>query len=444
MLNWISAEEEVVVEERGKLLRPSYYVQLLKRRWAFILLPFLCVSGLGLAFAMLAPPTYYSEGKVIVQSQQIPTELVRPTVTTAAQERLQVIQQRTMTRDDLLSIIEKFNLYAEKRPTLATSELVELMRRSIKIATIEMPLEFGQRARAENPTVVFSVGFEYTDAKVAADVTKELIGQMIAEDVRDRTSRAADTTKFLAVQYQKLETENAAIDAKIAEAKSSLRKPSNGSGGDQQGVLLNQLRDELAQKSALYSDQHPILQALKRQIKSLESATAPKKPSGEDAEVGLDALLAQQELARKSLETASAKYSAAQAGENLEKMRQSEKLDILEQPTVPQRSVRPNRLKLVASAIIAGLIAGIVLAYLTEVLDYRIRASTDISNIVDQQLVISIPYISTHSERRARRANMFFASFAGVLVLAGLFAARETVIPHAASMLTRAQTSLLQ
>ena len=64
---------------------------------------------------MLWPPTYLSEGKILVQSQQIPTELVRPTVTNAAQERIQVIEQRTMTRENLLAIIDKFQLFPDKR-----------------------------------------------------------------------------------------------------------------------------------------------------------------------------------------------------------------------------------------------------------------------------------------------------------------------------------------
>ena len=69
----------------------------------------------GLAIAALWPATYLSEGKILVQSQQIPTELVRPTVTNAAQERIQVIEQRMMTRENLLAIVDKFQLFPTKR-----------------------------------------------------------------------------------------------------------------------------------------------------------------------------------------------------------------------------------------------------------------------------------------------------------------------------------------
>ena len=57
---------------------------------------------------MLWPPTYLSEGKILVESQQIPVDLVKPTVTTASKERIQVIEQRVMTRDNLLAILDKY------------------------------------------------------------------------------------------------------------------------------------------------------------------------------------------------------------------------------------------------------------------------------------------------------------------------------------------------
>jgi len=48
-------------------------------------IPFVLVASAGIAVALIWPATYLAEGKILVQSQQIPTELVRPTVTNAAQ-----------------------------------------------------------------------------------------------------------------------------------------------------------------------------------------------------------------------------------------------------------------------------------------------------------------------------------------------------------------------
>ena len=146
------------------MLRPSFYWALFKRRWAYFSIPFVLIASAGVGVAYLWPATYLSEGKILVQSQQIPSELVRPTVTSAAQERIQVIQQRTMTRDNLIAIADKFQLFPDKRTLMSPTELVELVRKNIKIAPVDLQLEFKQRSRAENPTIVFSVGFEYADA----------------------------------------------------------------------------------------------------------------------------------------------------------------------------------------------------------------------------------------------------------------------------------------
>ena len=184
-------------QDRSHLLRPSYYLDILRRRWLAFILPVVLIAGAGTAAVLIWPPTYLAEGKILVQSQQIPTELVRPTVTSAAQERIQVIQQRTMTRDNLIAIADKFQLFPDKRPLMSVTELVDLMKKSTKIAPVDPILDFKQRSRTDNPTIVFSVGFEYGDPAVAARVANLFMTLILNEDLRDRTSRATDTSRFL-------------------------------------------------------------------------------------------------------------------------------------------------------------------------------------------------------------------------------------------------------
>src|ERR1035441_9138418 len=105
--------------DRSYLLRPAFYWELVKRRWLLFIIPFVPILIGGLAAAALWPATYRSEAKILEQAQQIPTELVRPTVTNAAQERIQVIEQRTMTRDNLLAIVDKFKLFPERRALMS-------------------------------------------------------------------------------------------------------------------------------------------------------------------------------------------------------------------------------------------------------------------------------------------------------------------------------------
>src|SRR5665213_3155707 len=153
----IEDEFEPLEQDSSHLLRPAFYWELVKRRWIAFLVPFILLAPIGIVAALLWPPTYLSEGKILVQSQQIPTELVRPTVTSAAQERILVIEQRTMTRDNLVAIADKFQLFPEKRSLMSVTELVELMKKNTKIDQVELQMDFKKKTRAalENPTIVF-------------------------------------------------------------------------------------------------------------------------------------------------------------------------------------------------------------------------------------------------------------------------------------------------
>ena len=439
-----------VQEDRSHLLRPSFYWQLLKRRWAYFFIPFVLISCAGVAAAWLWPPTYLSEGKILVQSQQIPTELVRPTVTSAAQERIQMIQQRTMTRDSLMAIVDKFQLFPDKRSLMSVTELVELMKKNVKIEPVDVQLDFKQRTRAaqENPTIVFSVGFEYGDAATASRVANELMTLILNEDLRDRTSRATDTTKFLAREVQRLQADNSALDGKIAQLKLAQGKPDAPGAPDRNTVALAELKSELIQKSALYSDHHPIVQSLKRQVEALQqslSSTASSPPSPAAAvPANLDALVAQQEALQKNLDDASAKLSAARLGENLEKDQQSEKLEVIEQPTAPQEPIKPKRPKVAALALLLAFAAGAGLTLVAEFADKGIRRASDLFSVVDSQLIVSIPYIVTNTELRQKKRRRILLLLGFVILLSGALIGGYLFMPPLDLVIAKARVGLFR
>jgi len=439
-------------QDRSHLLQPSFYWKLVKRRWAVFLIPFVLISLIGVGGVMLWPPTYISAGKILVQSQQIPTELVHPTVTSAAQERIQVIEQRTMTRDNLIAIADKFQLFPEKRQLMTVTELVELMKKSTKIEPIDLGLEFKQRSRTENPTVVFSVGFEHSDPQTATRVANELVTRILNEDLRDRTSRASETTKFLARDVQKLQAENAALDARISQLKQAQGGTVGPAGPDKPATLLAQLKSDLVQRSALYSDRHPLIQTLKRQIEAIEkSIAAPAVPDSDTAKSGnpnaaasLESLTAQKEALQQNLDAASAKLNAARLGESLEKDQQSEKLEVIEQPTTPQEPIKPKRIKLSALAVLMAFAAGAGLTFVAEVLDAGIRRTSDVFGVVDSQLVVSIPYITTSSELRRRKRRVVFVILGFVVILIVALIAAYVYLPPLDLIIAKARVGLVR
>ena len=242
MLDSSHAQAPFEIDDQDSL-DPLYYYQILKKRKFYGLIPFVCVFAIGLAIAMLWPPTYLSEGKILVESQQIPVDLVRPTVTATASERIATIQQRVMTRDNLLKIVDKYQMFADQRDKLSRTDLLDLMRANTVIKPVGIDPQEGQ----QNLTVAVTVGFTDRRPDIATKVANELITLFLSEDARNRTNRATETTKFLAQEVDKLQAELASIDEKLIESR---RQAPMAEGTLPQLTLL---KAELAQKSAVYS-----------------------------------------------------------------------------------------------------------------------------------------------------------------------------------------------
>jgi hypothetical protein len=94
-------------------------------------------------------------------------------------------------------------------------------------------------------------------------------------------------------------------------------------------------------------------------------------------------------------------------------------LQVLEQPVIPQRPVKPNRPKLFAASLAGAVVAGLGAIFLAEMLDKTIRGSGELVSVVDRHLLVSIPYIPTAGElvRRKRKFVLLWAALAAFLLV---------------------------
>ena len=99
-----------------------YYLGILRRRYPYFVATFLAVLAVSIVVAVSIPPIYRSEAKILVESQQIPADLVRSTVTGLADERIAVTRQRITARDVLLGIVEKYDLFPNERRDMTPSQ----------------------------------------------------------------------------------------------------------------------------------------------------------------------------------------------------------------------------------------------------------------------------------------------------------------------------------
>jgi uncharacterized protein involved in exopolysaccharide biosynthesis len=312
--------------------------------------------------------------------------------------------------------------------------MTDFIRERTKIKPLEGTLG-GERKQA----IAFSVGFEYERPDVATRVANELVTMILNEDVRTRTNFASETTKFLESDVKRLEIQLSAINDEI----NNRQKTAAGGVFDpaDDGRNLAALKAQLAIKSANFSDSHPDVRSLKKQIQALENAsstaqkatmpaepagkTPPAEPAGKDVvagnpnPLGIDTLLTQRAGLRQELNTATGKLAAARLGESLERGQHSERLEVIEQATLPTKPTSPNRPKIFVIVVALALMAGGGLMVGTELLNPAIRQSADLLAFVDGQLIVAIPNIQTNADvrwKKTRRNYVLVALIAFTLV----------------------------
>ncbi len=117
----------------------KFYFSLFLRRLHYFLIVLTLGTVVGLTLAWMLPPVYVAEARLVVESEQIPDELAASTVQIAATEQLQIIQQRILTRDTLIEMANRLQVYApaQGHPArqLEPDEIVEDLRERITIVT---------------------------------------------------------------------------------------------------------------------------------------------------------------------------------------------------------------------------------------------------------------------------------------------------------------------
>src|SRR5215510_10432769 len=103
-----------------------------RRKWLAVVVfavPFVTAASL----IMFMPGIYRSTATILVDRQQVPETMVRPTVTSALETRLHTISQEILSRSRLDALIKQFNLYADLRQRVPLEEVIGRMRRDIKL-----------------------------------------------------------------------------------------------------------------------------------------------------------------------------------------------------------------------------------------------------------------------------------------------------------------------
>lgn len=503
-----------------------YCWRIFLRRAPWLVLLLVLGTGIGLWLALTLPPVFRAEARMIVESEQIPDELAASTVQTAATEQIQIIEQRILTREVLLEMANRLDLY-DGRPQMPASEKVEDLRDRIGIG-----LSGGGNARrgAQQATLV-TVGFRAPEARQAALVTNELVTLILRENVEMRTTVSGQTLEFftqevdrlgqemsrlsarmLAFQEENLDSLPDSIDfrrsrqASLQERLTQLDRDEGTLKDRRQRLVelfedtgtvpdaapqarlsveaqqLAELQRDYASSVAVLSLDNPKVAIMRARIEALEKVVAGQKAAaaeegGAAAETGLpptpfeiqmadiDGQIASIQRQRAELEAqmadlvetiqdtpgnavtleamqrdyanlqaqynqAVANKARAETGDMIEALSKGQRISLVEQAIAPKAPVSPDRPLVAGAGIGGGLVLGIALIVLLELLNQAVRRPADITAKLGIATLATVPYIRTRRQIRNRRIAMLGASAAVILaVVGGLWVIDSRVLP---------------
>src|ERR1700691_3061986 len=188
-----------------------------RRATFFIVAP--AAAALTILLAVLLPATYQSAATILIEQQEIPQDLVRSVITSFADQRVQIITQRVMTTQNLLQLIDRYQLYPDIRDREPREVLLKKMRDDIGMHMISADVIDPRSGRPTQATIAFSVSYQNRSPDLALKVANELTSLYLNENLTSRTQASQQTTEFFGEQVTRQAAHIAELDKNLAAFK---------------------------------------------------------------------------------------------------------------------------------------------------------------------------------------------------------------------------------
>ena len=186
-----------------------FYWKIFLRRFPVMAILFTLCTGLGVVSALRMPESFATSARLLVEEPQIPENMVSSTVRTDAVEQLDIIQQRLLTRANLIDIANRFDVYEDLREV----EPDIVVRRMNQDTTI-------RRSAGRNQATLMTISFRGRSGQVVANVVNEYVTLVLEENASFRIGRAENTLDFFEQEVNRLGEELDAQSVRIATFKS--------------------------------------------------------------------------------------------------------------------------------------------------------------------------------------------------------------------------------
>jgi uncharacterized protein involved in exopolysaccharide biosynthesis len=357
----------------------------LRRRALWMAVAFVVPLVAGIAAVELRfVPQYRAKATVLVSSQQFRENLLPSSVPNGAFDKISVMVGETLARENLEKIIEKLDLYPSLRSVVTPAELVAIMRDGV---TIEAQASVGPQPHFETAGI-FVISFRYDRPDVAAAAANELAAEFAEAGVRLRRQQSQLATQLLrdrlAVTAKALADSEAEVEAFRRRHRAELALGDT----DELEESLAALRARLAGERANYTDEHPNIRSIQRELGGLSGQLGNIHARREE----LVSLERRVTVARRAQRDAQERVQEAELSERLDAAGEGGMASVLDRATPPLFPER-TRGKLLLAVLALSLGAAGALGFLLELRDPVIVATDQLSDGFGLQILGGVPAI---------------------------------------------------
>jgi len=387
---------------------------LIRRR---LLIGAIAVFGMvmTLLYVMSKPDVFESAAVIQVQTPIVTDPTSGVQMPSQSAQRLQSIEQRLTTRDNMLAVIERHGLY-EGLP-LSDDEKVHLLRISLRfqpVASVASP-QFGAPSQVSALIVFAQADTRAKAARVANDFAQSILDA----GAEVQTGRARESVEFFTRQQAEMRDQITRMEADFATFKveNAAALPAQRALREQELVGLETDLRALEQALVAARNERDAIAARqsqritdRRQIETLDDQIArldAQRAALEATRSEIRALLIQAPEVDRSLSTfersldqlqdqfevTTRRLAEARTAMDVEQRQQGESFTLLERAMEPDYPISGGRRKLAVAGALASVMLGVGLAFLLDLLHPVLRTRAQVERELDLVPIVAIPPI---------------------------------------------------
>ncbi len=185
-----------------------------RKYWWILAVSSLLLGALGFVATLVLPKKYTSSTSVLVEQPVVPADYVKPVVTVDLNQRLASMKAQLLSSSRLQPVIDKFNLFPDKRAQVPMEVLVDDLQKAVDVELLQpMPGAINRQPPG------FRVAVTFNDPHVAQQICQEITSMFMEQNAKRRMEQATDTTEFLSGQLEQAKVKMDEQDARLAQFK---------------------------------------------------------------------------------------------------------------------------------------------------------------------------------------------------------------------------------